>query len=156
MYLRKNNVIIRKAKKTDSESILRLITELAEFEKLPPPDKQAQKRLIADAFGSKPLFKILVAENNKRIDGYAFYFFTYSTFLAKPTLYLEDIFVSGEQRNSGIGKMLFDELLKTAKIKKCGRLDFTVLDWNKNALRFYKRYKAKVLKEWLLHRVVIE
>jgi len=156
MNIRSNNFLIRKAKKSDSRDILKLITELAEFEKLNPPDKHAQKRLIADAFRSKPLFNILIAEYRDKIIGYAFYFFTYSTFLAKPTLYLEDIFVSNNYRNSGIGKLLFDELLKIAKAKKCGRLEFTVLDWNKNAMRFYKRYNAKIMKEWLLHRITID
>ena len=156
MNIRSNNFLIRKAKKSDSRSILKLITELAEFEKLNPPDKHAQKRLITDAFRSKPLFNILIAEYRDKIIGYAFYFFTYSTFLAKPTLYLEDIFVSNNYRNSGIGKLLFDVLLKKAKAKKCGRLEFTVLDWNKNAMRFYKRYNTMIMKEWLLHRITID
>lgn len=156
MNIRNNNFLIRKAKISDSGDILKLITELAEFEKLTPPDKHAQKRLIADAFRSKPLFNILVAEYKNKIIGYSFYFFTYSTFLAKPSLYLEDIFVSNKYRNSGIGKLLFNELLKKAKAKKCGRLEFTVLDWNKNAMRFYKRYNTKIMKEWLLHRIAID
>ncbi|MFA7361375.1 MAG: GNAT family N-acetyltransferase [Candidatus Kapaibacterium sp.] len=156
MNIRSNKNLIRKAKKSDSGDILRLIKELAEYEKFSPPNRQAQKRLIADAFRAKPLFNILVAANNNGIIGYAFYYFTYSTFLAKPTLYLEDIFVREKYRNIGIGKMLFDELLKIAKSKKCGRLEFAVLDWNKNTLKFYKRYNAKIMKEWLLHRIVIE
>ena len=156
MNIRSNNYLIRKAKKSDSGDILRLIKELAEYEKFSPPNQQAQKRLITDAFRTKPLFNILVAENNNGIIGYAFYYFTYSTFLAKPTLYLEDIFVREKYRNNGIGRMFFDELLKIAKSKKCGRLEFAVLDWNKNTLRFYKRYNAKIMKEWLLHRIVIE
>jgi len=156
MNIRSNKYLIRKAKKSDSGDILRLIKELAEYEKFSPPNQEAQKRLIADAYCSKPLFNILVAENEKKIVGYTFYYFTYSTFLAKPTLYLEDIFVSKEFRNSGIGKMLFDELLKIAKSKKCGRFEFAVLDWNKNSLAFYKRYNAKIMKEWLLHRISIK
>ncbi len=152
-----NNIfLIRKAKISDAKEISKLIIELAKFEKLKPPGTLAIKRLIADAFRAKPLFNILVAENKNRLIGYAFYFFTYSTFLAKPTLYLEDIFVTEKFRNEGIGKLLFDELLKIAKSNKCGRLEFTVLDWNKNAMRFYKRYNAKIMKEWLLHRIVIE
>lgn len=149
------NLEIRKAKKSDSKGIIDLVVELAEFEKLTPPDAKARKRLINDAFRQRPLFNIIVALEGKKVIGYAFYFFTYSTFLAKPTLYLEDLFISEKYRSEGIGKKLFDELIKIAKKKKCGRLDFTVLDWNKNAMRFYKRLGAKALKEWLLHRLEI-
>lgn len=155
MNLRSNNIVIRKARKSDSKSIIGLISELAEFEKLSPPNRYAQKRLLSDAFNTKPIFNILVAENEGKITAYAFYFFTYSTFLAKPTLYLEDIFVSVKHRYEGIGKMLFNELLRIAKSKKCGRLEFTVLDWNKNAINFYKNYNAKIMKEWLLHRITL-
>jgi GNAT superfamily N-acetyltransferase len=149
------NLEIRKAKKSDSKRIIDLVVELAEFEKLTPPDAKARKRLINDAFRQRPLFYIVSALDGKKVIGYAFYFFTYSTFLAKPTLYLEDLFISEKYRSEGIGKKLFDELIKIAKKKKCGRLDFTVLDWNKNAMRFYKRLGAKALKEWVLHRIEV-
>ncbi len=147
------NLKIRKAKKTDAEGILNLIVELAKFEKLAPPDKKAQVRLIKDAFSPDPFFEILIALNGSKPVGYAFYFFTYSTFLAKRTLYLEDIFVSEKYRSSGIGEKLFGELIKIAKKKKCGRLDFTVLDWNKKAMKFYNRLGAKALKEWVYYRL---
>lgn len=149
------NLEIRKAKKSDAKGIIDLVVELAEFEKLTPPDSKARKRLIDDAFRQRPLFNIIAALDGKKVIGYAFYFFTYSTFLAKPTLYLEDLFISEKYRSEGAGKKLFDELIKIAKKKKCGRLDFTVLDWNKNAMRFYKRLGAKALKEWVLHRMEI-
>ncbi|MEO8666245.1 MAG: GNAT family N-acetyltransferase, partial [Ignavibacteria bacterium] len=100
-----NKIKIRGAKKRDSKSILKLINELAEFEKLLPPDKSARKRLIKDAFSKKPKFKILLAEVNSIIAGYTFYFFTYSSFKAKKTLYLEDIFISERFRSKGIGKL---------------------------------------------------
>jgi GNAT superfamily N-acetyltransferase len=144
---------VQKAKKSDSKEILRLINELAEFEKLPPPDISARKRLIKDAFGGKPAFNILLAKNGKTAVGYAFYFFTYSSFLARKTLYLEDIFISESFRMRGIGKMLFDELLKTAKVHKCGRMEWCVLDWNFNAIRFYDKLGAKPLKEWIYYRL---
>lgn len=150
---------IRKARKSDAADIIRLINQLAVFEKLNPPDLSSEKRLIKDAFSKKPLFNILLAEKTtgktKSIVAYAFYYFTYSTFLAKPTLYLEDIFVEDKFRKRGIGKLLFDKLIELAKKHKCGRLEFTVLDWNKNALRFYKKYNSLVMKEWLLHRIVL-
>lgn len=149
------NLKIRKAKKSDSEGIINLIVELAQFEKLTPPDKKAQTRLVKHAFSSKPYFEILIALDNKTPIGYAFYFFTYSTFLVKQTLYLEDIFISEKYRSEGVGKKLFDELIKIAKKKNCGRLDFTVLDWNRKAMKFYNRLGAKALKEWVYYRMTL-
>ena len=149
------NLKIRKAKKSDSKGIINLIVELAIFEKLVPPDKNAQTRLIKHAFSSKPLFEILVALDDKTPIGYAFYFFTYSTFLAKQTMFLEDIFVSERYRSKGVGKILFDELINIAKKKKCGRLDFTVLNWNKKAMKFYNRLGAKAMKEWVYYRLTL-
>lgn len=150
---------IRKAKKSDANEIIRLINQLALYENLNTPDTVSGKRLIKDAFRKNPLFNILLAERTigreKSVVGYAFYFFTYSTFLAKPTLYLEDIFVEKEVRRNGIGKLLFDELIKTAGKHNCGRIEFTVLDWNRKALSFYRKYNAKVMNEWLFHRIVL-
>jgi GNAT superfamily N-acetyltransferase len=149
------NLKIRKAKKSDAEGIINLIVELAIFEKLVPPDRNAQSRLVKHAFSDKPMFQILIALDDKTPIGYAFYFFTYSTFLAKQTMFLEDIFVSDRYRSSGVGKQLFDELLKIAKNKKCGRLDFTVLNWNKRAMKFYDRLGAKAMKEWVYYRMTL-
>ncbi len=144
---------IYRAKKSDSKDILRLINELADFEKLTPPDSKAKKRLIIDAFGKKPLFYVLLAKEGDKSVGYAFYFFTYSSFRAKKTLYLEDIFISENFRKFGIGKMLFDELIKIAKKNKCGRMEWCVLDWNINAIKFYDKLGAKQLKNWLYYRL---
>ena len=148
-----NKIKIRKAKKSDSKDILRLITELAEFEKLNPPDKSANKRLKKDAFSNNPSFKILLADNGKESIGYAFYFFTYSSFMARKTLYLEDIFVSDRYRNKGIGKMLFEKLISIAKESDCARMEWVVLDWNINAIKFYDKLGAKELKEWKTYRL---
>ena len=144
---------IRKAKKSDFKSVLGLINELAKFEKMPPPDKSAVKRLKDDAFGKKPMFNILVAENETGIAGYAFYFFTYSSFRAKKTLYLEDIFITENMRRSGIGKLFFKELLKISEKEKCGRMEWCVLDWNTNAINFYNNHGAEPLKEWIYYRM---
>ena len=144
---------IRKAKKSDFKSVLGLINELAKFEKLPLPDKSAVKRLKEDAFGKKPIFKILVAENEQGMAGYAFYFFTYSSFRAKKTLYLEDIFITENKRRSGIGKLFFKKLLKISEKEKCGRMEWCVLDWNINAINFYNNHGAEPLKEWIYYRM---
>jgi ribosomal protein S18 acetylase RimI-like enzyme len=144
---------IIKAKKNDFASIVMLINELAEFEKLEPPDKKAVKRLYKDAFGKKPFYKVLLAKINSEAVGYAIYFYTYSSFLARKTLYLEDIYISKNYRKQGIGKMLTEELIKIAKKNKCGRMEWCVLDWNTNAINFYRKLGAKHLKEWLYYRI---
>jgi GNAT superfamily N-acetyltransferase len=144
---------IRKASKKDSKDIIRLIIELAHFEKLAPPDRQARLRLLKHAFGGKPLFNILIAEYNHVAIGYAFYFYTYSSFLARKTLYLEDIFISENFRKKGAGKLLINELANIAKKQKCGRMEWCVLDWNTNAINFYNKLGAKPLDEWKYYRL---
>ena len=147
------DIKIRKVLKKDSKSVIRLINELAEFEKLEPPDKSAVKNLLKDIYIRNSPIKVLVAEAGKELIGYAFFFYTYSTFLAKRTLYLEDIYVSDKFRGKGIGKIFFNELVKTAKNNKCGRMEWHVLDWNVNAIKFYKNLGAKELKEWKYFRM---
>jgi GNAT superfamily N-acetyltransferase len=146
-------VKIRKAKKNDSKKIINLICELAKFEKLPPPDDNAKKRLINHGFGKNPLFSILVAETEGKLVGYAFYFFTYSSFLANKTLYLEDIFITKARRNKGIGQKFMFELIKIAKKNNCGRIELAVLVWNKNAIKFYEKLGARELNEWKYYRL---
>jgi len=146
---------IRKAVRSDSDGLVRLIIELAEFEKLKPPDKKAKKRLLNDAFSKTPPFKIYVAESGNELIGYAFYFFTYSTFLAKKSLYLEDIYITPKFRKSGIGKRFFKILIKEAKENKCGRIEWAVLDWNINAIRFYENLGAKWLNDWKYYRLIL-
>jgi len=147
---------IRPAKKSDSIQILDLLIELAVFEKLPLPDLKARKRLIRDTFSKNPPFKILLAETNKHISGYSFYFFTYSSFRARKTLYLEDIFISEKYRSRGIGKMFYKELLKIANKNKCGRMEWMVLDWNINAIKFYEKLGATELKDWKTYRISLK
>ena len=147
------NIKIRKARSSDSKAILKLITELAEFEKLNPPDRSANKRLIKEAFSKNPSFRILLAETKKEVIGYAFYFFTYSSFLARKTLYLEDIFISDKYRNNGVGKLIFKRLIRLAEKSDCGRMEWVVLDWNINAIKFYDKLGAEELKEWKTYRL---
>lgn len=146
-------IIIRKAKASEFKQVLELINELAAFEKLSPPDKKAINRLKKDAFGKNPKFKILVALADDKITAYAFYFFTYSSFLAKPTLYLEDFYVRESMRRFGIGKKIFDELVEISKKEKCGRMEWCVLDWNKNAIAFYDKAGAKPQRDWIYYRL---
>lgn len=149
------NIKIRKSIKKDSKEVIRLIKELADFEKLDPPNATAIRNLIKDMYSKNSPVKVLVAETENKLVGYAFYFYTYSTFLAKKTLYLEDVYVSTDYRKSGIGKMFFKELMKAAKKNKCGRMEWHVLDWNTNAIKFYKNLAAEELKEWKYFRMII-
>jgi GNAT superfamily N-acetyltransferase len=147
-------ITIKKARKKDFKKVLELINELAKFEKLNPPGKKDAKRLFSDAFGNKAKFNILTAAEGKNVLGYAFYFFTYSSFLARPTLYLEDLYVSENHRHSGIGKMFFNELNKIAVKNKCGRMEWCVLDWNTNAIEFYNKLGGKPMNDWIYYRKV--
>ena len=145
--------VIRPARENDAQAILGLVLGLAEFEKLPPPDEAAQKRLIADAFGPRQRVEIFLAEVEGRVVGYAFVFETYSTFLAQPTLYLEDLFVLPEYRGRKVGYAFMDYLAREALRRDCGRMEWVVLDWNRHAIDFYERLGAKHLDDWLIYRL---
>jgi GNAT superfamily N-acetyltransferase len=144
---------IRRAVREDADAILHLIHALAEFEQLPPPDQAAQGRLIADAFAAQPRFEVWLADLGGQIVGYAFLFETYSTFLALPTLYLEDLFVLPEHRSRRIGYALFRQCVLEAVRRGCGRMEWQVLDWNTNAIQFYERFGAQQMGEWLSYRL---
>ncbi|HEX2788423.1 MAG TPA: GNAT family N-acetyltransferase [Ignavibacteria bacterium] len=147
------DVKIRRAEPHDKANIIKLIIELAEFEKLEPPNEEARKRLIKEAFSLNPSFEILVADKKGGILGYAFYFFTFSSFKALKTLYLEDIFVTEKYRSEGIGKLFLKELKDIAKKNKCGRMEWCVLNWNVNAIEFYNKLGAKPMNEWTWYRL---
>jgi GNAT superfamily N-acetyltransferase len=148
-----DDISIRKATAADSALLIRLVISLADFEKLPPPDQAAQQRLVADAFGPSPRFDVFLAEVEGDVAGYAFVFETYSTFLALPTLYLEDLFVLPEYRGRRIGYALMLHLAHEAVWRGCGRLEWAVLDWNRHAIDFYERLGAVHLNEWLVYRL---
>jgi len=144
---------IRKAKKSDSRSLLQLIDALADYEKLKRPSPAARKRLINDAFGSKKRINVFLAFADGKPVGYAIYFYTYSSFLALPTLYLEDLFVLEAYRKNKVGLGLFRACVAEAKKQKCGRMEWVVLDWNTPAIRFYDKLGAGHLKEWYTYRL---
>lgn len=146
-------IVVRPARANDKDTILSLVDALAEFEKLDPPDEDAKRRLMHDAFGPEPRFEILLAECDGHAVGYAFYFETYSSFLALPTLYLEDLFVLSEFRKLKAGYALFRKCVEEADRRGCGRVDFAVLDWNEPARDFYKRLGAAHLDDWCLYRL---
>ncbi len=146
---------IRRAERADADALLALIVALADFEKLPPPDEDAQARLIADGFGERPRYEAYLAfgDGSASPIGYAFVFETYSTFLARPTLYLEDLFVLPEYRRQGAGGALLKHLIALAQQRGCGRMEWTCLDWNTNAQAVYEKLGAQVMDQWLLYRL---
>lgn len=151
-----NRYYLRGAGRPDAPYLLRLITALADFEKLPPPDAAAQKRLTEDAFGSKPRFEpwLAFAAGHCAPVGYAIFFETYSSFLAMPTLYIEDVFVMPDYRGHGIGGALLRKAIELAHERNCGRVEWTTLDWNVNAQRVYEdKIGAKRMSEWYLYRM---
>lgn len=143
-------MIIRKGISEDMKAVLELIQELAIFEKEPEAVVISEKDLIRDGFGDTPLFHVFVAElesNPKEIVGIALYYYRYSTWKGK-TIHLEDLVVKQSMRNNGIGNALYSEIIKQAKKDGVRRIDWNVLDWNTNAIEFYKKSGAKVLDDW--------
>jgi GNAT superfamily N-acetyltransferase len=147
-------IVVRKAMPSDAEVLLRLVRGLADYEKLPPPDPDAQNRLIRDTFASPPRIQAYLGEYEGIAVGYAFVFETFSSFLALPTLYLEDIFVLPEYRNKKVGLSLFLAMVREAHARGCGRMEWAVLDWNQLALTFYANLGARHMREWQLFRLV--
>lgn len=147
-------VQIRSATPADAEAFLDLVDALADYEKLPRPTPDARERLLRDGFGEPPRrFDALLAERDGRAVGYAIVLETYSSFLARPTLYLEDLFVVPEARGAGIGHAFFRHLAAEAVRRGCGRMEWVVLDWNTTAIGFYERLGATRLAEWYAYRL---
>lgn len=143
---------IRPYRRSDAKAFVGLVRALAAYEKLKPPTPAAGRRLVAD-IGKR--IRVLLGEVDGRTVAYAIYLFTYSSFLARPTLYLEDIFVLPEYRRHGMGKAFFEALLREARREKCGRMEWTVLDWNKPAITFYDKLGARPLDEWIIYRMIL-
>jgi GNAT superfamily N-acetyltransferase len=144
---------VRRAVREDTLTLWRLIDALADYEKLPPPDDAAKARLAEDLFGSPPRIDAFLAEMNGSAVGYALILETYSSFLALPTLFLEDIFVLSEWRGHKVGSALFREVLAEARRRGCGRIEWAGLTWNQLAIDFYERYGAKRLEDWRVYRL---
>lgn len=147
------NYSIRAAVATDAKAIFNLIAALAAYEKLSHLVTGNSQALADHLFGEKPYIEALVAEVGGRIVGFALFFPNYSTFLTKPGIYLEDIFVLPDYRGQGIGKALLIAVAKIAIARDAGRLEWSVLDWNQPAIDFYEKMGAKILQEWQICRV---
>jgi len=144
---------IARATPADAATILELIRGLAEYERLVHQVEATVGRIRRHGFGRERYFEALICRRDGRAVGFALYFFTYSTFLAQPSLYLEDLFVLPDERGSGAGRALLSALAKIAVKRGCGRMEWAVLDWNRPAIRFYERLGAKLRREWILTRL---
>ena len=145
--------LIRPAKAGDEDEIFRLIGALAEYEKLTHMVVGSPALLREALFGARPSCEALMAVRGGASVGFALFFTTFSTFLCKPGLYLEDLFVEPAHRGAGIGKDLLRALATLAIERRCGRFEWRVLDWNTPSIKFYESLGARILPEWELVRM---
>lgn len=147
--------LVRRAVAADGPAFLDLVRALAAYEQLPPPDDDACARLCQDAFATPPRFELYVAELDGQVVAYAATFMTYSTFLARPSLYLEDLFVAPTARRRGVATAVLAHLEAEARARGCGRFEWTVLDWNVDAQALYRGIGAELLGDWRIVRKVL-
>jgi len=144
---------IRPATRADADTIAELVRELAEYEKLRHEARATGADFLREIEAANPVIHVLIAEWDGKPAGFALYFFNFSTFVGRPGLYLEDLFVRPAQRAHGIGRALLRALARVAQERGCGRMEWAVLDWNEPALRFYQSLGARQMKEWIIHRL---
>ncbi len=145
---------IRKATEADVPDILKLIKELADFEKEPNAVQTTEADLLRDGFGESPFFQVRVAEGlDGSILGFALFFFCWSTWTGRPSLFLEDLFVKASERGTGVGQKLLKECAKVAVDNNCARFEWEVLDWNQGARDFYHKIGAQHMDGWLVYRL---
>ncbi len=149
------SLIVRRAVPQDGPAYVALVRALAAFEQLPGPDPAAEARLIADAFADPPRYELWVADRDGALVAYAVTFATYSTFLARPTLYLEDLFVHPDARRAGVASAILARLRAEAEARGCGRFEWMVLDWNTDAQQLYAGIGAEEQAAWRLWRVTL-
>ena len=147
---------IRPAHVDDVPIILELIRDLATYERAPNDVVATEKQLLDVLFGERPVAEVLLAFEQKSAVGFAVYFYNFSTWLGRPGLYLEDLFVKPEKRGKGYGRALLVELAKIARDRGCGRMEWAVLDWNEPAIKFYRALGATPMHEWTVFRLTRE
>lgn len=147
---------LRAAAPRDLEAIVALIGELAEFEQLTHLLEVTPETLRPHLFGERPVAECVVGEVDGEVVAFALFFTNFSTFLAKPGLYLEDLYVRPAQRGTGLGRALLEHLGRLAAERGCGRFEWSVLDWNERAIRFYEGLGATVMPDWRICRITGE
>jgi GNAT superfamily N-acetyltransferase len=145
--------IIRPAIRQDCRTILAFIKQLAEYEKLAHEVVATEEKLLTSLFGEHPSAEVIIAEYQGSAVGFALFFTNYSTFLAQPGIYLEDLYVHADMRGRGYGKKLLAYLARLAVERGCGRLEWWVLDWNQAAKDFYQSLNAEPMKDWTVNRL---
>src|SRR5216117_2874018 len=148
-----NEFMIRPARLEDVPIILQLIRDLATYERAPNEVTATEEQLVDVLFGEKPVAEVLLAFEGKSPVGFAVFFHNFSTWLGRPGLYLEDLFVKPEKRGKGYGRALLIELAKIERDRGCGRMEWAVLDWNEPAIKFYRALGAKPMHEWTVFRL---
>jgi GNAT superfamily N-acetyltransferase len=147
---------LRSATRDDVPVIAELIRGLARFEKLEQEVVMTDELLAAGLFGDRPYAEVVLAEDDGRPVGFELFFHNFSTFLGRPGIYLEDLFVVPEHRGRGIGRLLLAHLARVAVERGCGRLEWAVLDWNRDAIKFYERLGARPNSDWTVYRLAGE
>jgi GNAT superfamily N-acetyltransferase len=147
---------VRGATRQDVPLVLELIRELAEYEKLSHEVVATEDSLLEWLFGDRPVAEVLLAEYGTEATGFALFFHNFSTFLGKPGIYLEDLYVRPRFRRSGIGKSMLAHLARLARERGCGRVEWSVLDWNEPSIRFYESLGAVAMDDWTVHRMTGE
>jgi GNAT superfamily N-acetyltransferase len=148
-----SNFEIRPARVEDVPIILGLIRELATYERAPDEVTATEEQLVDILFGEKRVAEVLLAFEGKSPVGFAVFFHNFSTWLGRPGLYLEDLFVKPDKRGKGYGRALLVDLAKIARDRGCGRMEWAVLNWNEPAIKFYRSLGAKPLDEWTVYRL---
>ena len=144
---------VRPAEKRDVGIIMRFIKELAEYEGLAHEVVADEISLERFLFGARPIAEALIAEFETTPIGFALYFPTFSTFVGRPGLYLEDLYVRPNMRGKGVGTLLLQHVARLARERGCGRLEWSVLDWNEPAIRFYETLGARAMDDWTVYRL---
>src|SRR5687768_11844220 len=146
-------ISVSPATPADVPTILSFIRELAEYEKLLHRVSATEDLLRRNLFGPRPYAEVLMGRLDGKAVGYALFFHSYSTFLARPGIYLEDVYVQPAVRGRGVGKALLRELARTARDRDCGRIEWSVLNWNKPSIDFYVSLGAVPMDEWTMYRL---
>jgi len=144
---------IRRAHLKDVPIILELIRDLATYERAPDEVSATEEQLVDVLFAERPVAEVLLAFEEESPVGFAVYFYNFSTWLGRPGLYLEDLFVKPEKRGKGYGRALLVELARIARDRACGRMEWAVLNWNEPAIKFYRALGAKPMNEWTVFRL---
>ena len=151
-----SNFIIRPATASDVDTIFSLIRELAEYERLAHQVVATQKDIHNSLFGERPFAEALIGEYENTPISFALFFYNFSTFIGKPGIYLEDLYVKPEYRSKGFGRRMLVHIARLAIKRNCGRFEWSVLDWNTSAIRTYDKLNAKPMKDWILYRLTGE